>query len=77
MKKDVLKNFAIPQEPPVLEFLFNKVARLKACNFIKKRPQHMCFPFLLNQHMKIANPWYGIAWYAVSFDLAKVELYKQ
>ena len=28
---------------PVLESLFNKVARLKTCNFIKKRPQHRCF----------------------------------
>ena len=24
--------------------LFNKVAGLKACNFIKKRLQHRCFP---------------------------------
>ena len=28
----------------VLEFLFKKVADLMACNFIKKRPQHRCFP---------------------------------
>ena len=32
-----LKNFAM------LEFLFNKVAGLQACNFIKKRLQHRCF----------------------------------
>ena len=28
----------------VLESFINKVARLKACNFIKKRLQHKCFP---------------------------------
>ena len=28
----------------VLEPLFNKVAGLQACNFIKKRLQHKCFP---------------------------------
>ena len=27
----------------MLESLFNKVAHLKACNFIKKRIQHRCF----------------------------------
>ena len=27
----------------VLEFLLNKVAGLKACNFVKKRLQHKCF----------------------------------
>ena len=32
-----LKNFAM------LEFLFNKVAGLQACNFIKKTLQHWCF----------------------------------
>ena len=32
-----LKNLAM------LEFLFNKVAGLQACNFIKKRFQHRCF----------------------------------
>ena len=29
---------------PVLESLFNKLAGLKACNFIKKRLQHSNFP---------------------------------
>ena len=28
----------------MVEFLFNKVAALKARNFIKKRLQHRCFP---------------------------------
>ena len=29
---------------PVLESLFHKVPVPKACNFVKKRLQHMCFP---------------------------------
>ena len=33
-----------PQETPVLESLFKKVADLKAYNFIKKKPPHRCFP---------------------------------
>ena len=28
----------------MLESLFNKIAGLQACNFIKKRLQHSCFP---------------------------------
>ena len=32
------------RETPVLESLFNKVAGLQACNYIKKRPQLRCFP---------------------------------
>ena len=33
----------IHRRTPVLESLFNKVAGLKACNFIKNRLQHGCF----------------------------------
>ena len=29
---------------PVLESLFNNIAGLQACNVIKKRIQHRCFP---------------------------------
>ena len=32
------------RKAPVLEPIFNKVVDLKACNFIKKRLQHSCFP---------------------------------
>ena len=34
----------IHRKIPVLESLFNNVASLKACNFIKKRLQHRCCP---------------------------------
>ena len=41
----VLKNFANSTgKKPILESLFNKVAGLQACIFIKKRLQHRCFP---------------------------------
>ena len=39
-KKVLLKISQVSQESSVLEFLFNKVAGLQACNFIKKKLQH-------------------------------------
>ena len=38
-----LKILQYPQEIPVLESLFNKVAELKACNFIKKETPRQVF----------------------------------
>ena len=51
IKKAVLKNFVIFTGKHMCwsEYLFNKVAGLKACNFIKERLQDRCFP------MNIAN----------------------
>ena len=41
----VLKDFAIFTGKQLYwNLFFNKVADLKACNFIKKRLQHRCFP---------------------------------
>ena len=48
-KRGSLKFRKFNRKTPVLEFLFNKVAGLKACNFIKNRLKHRCFP------MKFAN----------------------
>ena len=42
--RGVLQKKAIYRKGTVLESLFNKVAGLQPCNFIKKRLQHMCFP---------------------------------
>ena len=42
-KKVFLKFCKFHKKTPVLQLLFNKVARFKACNFIKKRLQHRCF----------------------------------
>ena len=38
----------------MLEFLFSKVAGLKACNFIKKRFQHRCFPLKFAKFLRIS-----------------------
>ena len=52
-EKVVLNNFAyIHRETPVLESLFNKVAVPKACNFIKKRLQHRCFPVNIAKYLR-------------------------
>ena len=36
----------------MLEFLFHIVAGLRACNFIKKRLQHKCFPVKLEKFLR-------------------------
>ena len=46
--------FEIGAEYLVLEFLFNKVADLKACNFIKKRLQYRCLPVNIAKLLKTA-----------------------
>ena len=55
----------------MLESLFNNVAKLKDCNFIKERLQHRCFPvnnakfltthFLQNTCGGCFNVWANIA----------------
>ena len=37
-----------------LESLYDKVADLKACNFIKKRLPHSCFPVNIAKFLKTA-----------------------
>ena len=39
-----MKILQISQETLVLEFLFNEVAGLQVCNFIKMSLQYRCFP---------------------------------
>ena len=39
---------------PVLKSLLNKNASLKACNFIKKRFQHICFPKNIAKYLRAA-----------------------
>ena len=36
----------------MLESLFNKVVGLQACNFIKKRFQHRCFPVNIENFLR-------------------------
>ena len=56
-KKAALKNFATSTRTPVLESLFNKVAGLKAWNFIKKRPQDRCFPVNIAKFLRLYLFW--------------------
>ena len=47
----------------VLESLFNNVAGLKACNFIKKRLQHRCFPVNIAKFLRtliLKSIWEGL-----------------
>ena len=37
---------------PVLESVFNKVAGLQACNFIKNRLQHRRFPVSIAKYLR-------------------------
>ena len=43
-KESFLKFPNIQRKAPVLEYYFNEVAGLQACNFTKKRLQHRYFP---------------------------------
>ena len=44
----------------VLESLFNKAAGPKACNFIKKRLQHRCFPVKFSKILRIPILNFGL-----------------
>ena len=57
-KIGVLKNFANFTGKHLLESLFEKVASLKACNFIKKRLQHRCqvFPVKFTNFLRTPSP---------------------
>ena len=48
----VLKTFAIFSGKPVLDSLFNKVAGLKVCNFIKRRLRHRYFPINIAKFLR-------------------------
>ena len=54
MKKSFLENFAILT--PMLKSLFNKVTVLRACDFIKKRLQHRCFPVIIAKFLRTPIP---------------------
>ena len=53
VKKLLLKILQYLQEMPVLESHFKKVAGLKICNFIKKRPQCRCFPVNIVKFLRL------------------------
>ena len=61
IKKSCSKKFRnIHRKTPVLESLFNKVAELKACKFIKKKLQRRCFPVNIAKFLRapiLKNTW--------------------
>ena len=67
-----LKNFA------VLEFLFNKVAGLQVCNFIKKRLQHWCFSMKFAKSLRasfLQNTFGGWFWkYLITLSLLDMRM---
>ena len=59
----------------MLEPLFNKAAGLKACNFVKKRLQHSCFPVNIAKFLRI-NFFYRTSLVAASTTGISQELYE-
>ena len=51
----------------VLESVFNKVAGLKAYNFIKKRLQHRCFPVDIAEFLRTSFFKEYLRWLVLSF----------
>ena len=52
-KKLFLEIWQYSQETPVLESLFKKIADLRACNFMKKRPQPWRFPVNVSNFFRL------------------------
>ena len=70
----------IHRKTPVLESLFNKVAGHQACNFIKNRIQHRCFPAKVLQ--STSDGWFWILWFYLIFcgkfpKFLKTKFYEQ
>ena len=57
----------------VLESLFNKVAGLKACNSIKKRFQHRCFPVKFPKFLRTHFFAKQLQWLLLRFNLFSKE----
>ena len=60
IKTLLLRFYNILRKILVFESLFNEVAGLQACNFIKKKLQHRCFPVNIAKFLRIPilrNSW--------------------
>ena len=67
-KETVLKNFAIFKGRHLCwSLFFNKVAGLQACNLIKKRLQHSCFPVKIANFLKTSILKNIYKWVLLSF----------
>ena len=67
---DVLKNFAIFIRKHMCWILFNKAADLKACNFIKKKLKHMCFPVNLDKFLRTAFLIEQLRWLVLILNIS-------
>ena len=65
MRKTVLKNFAI------------FTGKTQACNFIKNRPQHRCFPLISKFKMAEASTFFNEENMKVIRNIFKEEFEKQ
>ena len=56
---------------PVLESIFNKVADLQACNFIKMKLREWCFPVNIAKFLRTAflkeHLWWLFLWFGLFF----------
>ena len=60
IRKLLIRFSNILRKTLVFESLFNEVAGLQACNFIKKKLQHRCFPVNIAKFLRIPilrNSW--------------------
>ena len=60
------------RKAPVLESLFNKVIGLKACNVIKRRLQHRCFPVNFQKFLKALFFTERFQWLLLSIPTLRV-----
>ena len=53
VNKDVVKRFPkFHRNKPMLQSVFSKIAGEQACNVIKRRLQHKCFPVKIPQFLR-------------------------
>ena len=79
-KVGVLKNFANFTWKHILKSLFNKVAGLRSCNFIRKRLRHRCFAvkfeeFLRTTFLKNTSSGCFCSW-TLSFSIMDFESFE-
>ena len=67
--EDVFCN--VHKKTPVLEYLFNKIASLKVCNFIQKTLLHRCFPVNIVKYLRTAFFTEHLQWllFSLSFSI--------
>ena len=64
---------SINRKTPVLESLFKEVAGLQACNFIKNRIQHRCFPVNITKFLRTPFFKEHLRWLLLKSILHKIQ----